>query len=162
MAILHAKPSDAVRRQDSRSESHPFSKRESPEDLVQGGLLSLAYAVPTCDRIAIPQSSSRASLVGEDRQFLDVIAPLLSIHGEEASVKRSLPDGALVGAWTSMKSVKRRTALASHRRKAAGAVPKRTSMARSAQTMLMLRPPIPMPGSTATARRRSCASLGTG
>ena len=45
---------------------------------------------------------------------------------------------------------------------AAGATLKRTSTARSGRTTPMLRPPIPMPGSTARdkARKRSCASWG--
>src|SRR6187397_1613550 len=43
-------------------------------------------------------------------------------------------------------------------------MPKRTSMARNVRTTPMLRPPIPMPGSTARvkARRRSCAFIGHG
>ena len=73
-------------------------------------------------------------------------------------------DGTLIEAWASMKSVKPKDGLASRRRKAAGAMPKRTSMARNARTIAMLRPPIPMPGSTARAkaRRRSFASSGMG
>jgi len=42
----------------------------------------------------------------------------------------------------------RRTARASRRLKAAGAIPKRTSMAKSARMTRMPRPPIPRPGST--------------
>jgi transposase len=63
-------------------------------------------------------------------------------------------DGTLIEAWASMKSVKPKD----------GSMPKRTSMARNARTTPMLRPPIPMPGSTARvkARRRSCASSGMG
>ena len=73
-------------------------------------------------------------------------------------------DGTLIEAWASMKSVKPKDGAAGRRRKAAGAMPKRTSMARNARTTPMLRPPIPMPGSTAKvkARRRSCASSGMG
>lgn len=67
-------------------------------------------------------------------------------------------------AWTSMKSVKPRTAPASCRCKATGAMPKRTSMARRARTTPMLRTPIRTPGSTARAkvRRRSYASSAQG
>ena len=73
-------------------------------------------------------------------------------------------DGTLIEAWASMKSSGRRTALASCRHKAAGAMPKRTSTAKNVRTTAMLRPPIPMPGSSARvkARKRSCASSGHG
>src|SRR5580693_6429536 len=58
-------------------------------------------------------------------------------------------DGTLIEAWASRRASSRRTALASRRLKAAGAMAKRTSMARNARTTPMLRPPIRMPGSTA-------------
>ena len=100
----------------------------------------------------------------------DIAAKFLAAVLAQAKVKKLLSsdhfsvDGTLIEAWASMKSVKPKEGLPSRRRKAAGAMPKRTSMARNARAIAMLRPPIPMPGSTvrAKARRRSCASSGMG
>ena len=99
----------------------------------------------------------------------DIAAKFLAAVLAQPKVKKLLSsdhfsvDGTLIEAWASMKS-SRRTAPASRRCKAAGAMPKRTSMARNVRTTPMLRPPIPMPGSTARvkARRQSCASSGMG
>lgn len=100
----------------------------------------------------------------------DISAKFLAALLAQPKVKKLLSsdhfsvDGTLIEAWASMKSVKPKEAPASRRRKAAGAMPKRTSMARDARTSPMLRPPIPMPSSIARvkARRRSCASSGMG
>ena len=100
----------------------------------------------------------------------DIAAKFLAAVLAQPKVKKLLSsdhfsvDGTLIEAWASMKSVKPKDGAAGRRRKAAGAMPKRTSMARNARTTPMLRPPIPMPGSTARvkARRRSCASSGMG
>lgn len=100
----------------------------------------------------------------------DISAKFLAALLAQPKVKKLLSsdhfsvDGTLIEAWASMKSVKPKEAPARRRRKAADAMPKRTSMARNARTTPMLRPPIPMPDSTARvkARRRSCASSGMG
>jgi transposase len=100
----------------------------------------------------------------------DIAAKFLAAVLAQPKVKKLLSsdhfsvDGTLIEAWASMKSVKPSATRASHRRKAAGAMPKRTSMARNARTTPMLRPPIRTPGSIARvkARRRSCASSGMG
>lgn len=100
----------------------------------------------------------------------DISAKFLAALLAQPKVKKLLSsdhfsvDGTLIEAWASMKSVKPKEAPARRRRKAADAMPKRTSMARNARTTPMLRPPIPMPDFTARvkARRRSCASSGMG
>ena len=98
----------------------------------------------------------------------DIAAKFLAAVLAQPKVKKLLSnehfsvDGTLIEAWASMKSFQPKDGVASRRRKAAGAMPKRTSIASNARTIAMLRPPIPMPGSTAKAkaRRRSCASSG--
>lgn len=96
----------------------------------------------------------------------DIAAKFLAAVLAGSKVKKLLSSdhfsvyGTLIEAWASRAS--RRTALASSWCKAADAMPKRTSMARSARTTPMLRPLIRMPGSTAKATRRSCASSGMG
>src|SRR6478736_1694159 len=96
----------------------------------------------------------------------DIAAKFLAAVLAQPQVKKLLSsdhfsvDGTLIEAWASMKSVKPKDGSG----EPPGAMPKRTSMARNARTTPMLRPPIPMPGSTARvkARRRNCASSGMG
>ena len=107
-------------------------------------------------------SKNRDRLLEGDIAAKFLAAVLAQPQGEEASVERSL-----LGRWHADRGLGLDEELqaegrlvASRRRKVAGAMPKRTSMARSAPTRPMLRPPIPMPGSIARvqARRPSCAS----
>ena len=100
----------------------------------------------------------------------DIAAKFLAAVLAQPKVKKLLSsdhfsvDGTLIEAWASMKSVKPKDGSGEPQRKAAGAMPKRTSMARNGRTTPMLRPLTQMPGSTARvkARRRSCASSDTG
>jgi transposase len=105
----------------------------------------------------------------------DIAAKFLGAVLAQPRVKKLLStdhfsvDGTLIEAWASIKSVKPKSpssgeAAERRQRVAAGAMPKRTSMARNGRTKRMLRPQIPTPGSIARdkARRRSCALWGTG
>jgi len=98
----------------------------------------------------------------------NIAAKFLSAVLAQPRVKKLLStdhfsvDGTLIEAWASVKSVKPKDGPSND--KAAGAMPKRTSTARSGRTTRMPRPPIRMHDSTARgkARRRSCASSGMG
>jgi len=75
-------------------------------------------------------------------------------------------DGTLIEAWAwaSMKSIKPKDGSGEPPAQGGGRNSEADSMARNARTIPMLRPPIPMPGSTARAkaRRRSFALSGMG
>ena len=100
----------------------------------------------------------------------DIAAKFLAAVLAQPKVKRLLSsdhfsvDGTLIEAWASMKSFKPKDGSGEPPAQGGGRNAERTSMARSARTTPMPRPPIPMPGSTARAkaRRRSCASSGHG
>ena len=72
-------------------------------------------------------------------------------------------DGTLIEAWASMKSFVpkdgRRSALGQRPTAAVGAMPSATSMARSARTTRIPRPPTPMPGCSARAPARRPSSV---
>ncbi len=104
----------------------------------------------------------------------DIAAKFLAAVLAQPRVKKLLSTdhfsvhGTLIEAWASMKGVKPKSPSSGEAEHgsggAAGAMPKRTSMARSDRTRRMPRPPILTPGSIARdkARRRSCASWGMG
>lgn len=95
----------------------------------------------------------------------NIAAKFLSAVLAQPKVKRLLStdhfsvDGTLIEAWASMKSVKPKDGSGEPPAEGAGETRKRTSMATSARTTHMPRPPIRMPGSIARAkaRRPSCA-----
>ena len=123
--------------------------------------------------IGIDDAAWDHSVFSKNRDRLlagDIAAKFLAAVLAQPKVKKLLStdhfsvDGTLIEAWASMKSVKPKDGSDEPPAQGAGATPKRTSMARSARTTRMPRPPIPTPGSTARARarRRSCASSAMG
>jgi transposase len=106
----------------------------------------------------------------------DIAAKFLAAVLAQPRVKKLLStdhfsvDGTLIEAWASMKSVKPKSPTFGQPPSGggpavlAGATRRQTSMARNDRTTRMPRAPIRMRGSTARgpARRRSCASWGTG
>jgi hypothetical protein len=100
----------------------------------------------------------------------DIAAKFLAAVLAQSKVNKLLSsdhfsvDGTLIEAWALMKSVKPKDGSGEPPAQGGGRKPKRTFMARNARTTAMLRPPIPMPGSTARAKakRPSFASSGMG
>jgi Transposase domain (DUF772) len=103
--------------------------------------------------IGVDHAAWHHSVFSNNRDRLlegDIAAKFLVAVLAQSKVKKLLSsdhfsvDGALIEAWASMKSVKLKDGSGEPPAWAAGAMPKRTSVARNARTTPMLRPPIPV------------------
>lgn len=161
----------------------------APEKLLRTMLLQAFYSIRSerllMDRleydllfcwfvgIGIDDATWDHSVFSKNRDQLlegDLAAKFLGAILAQPMVKRFLStahfsvDGTLIEAWASMKSVKPKDGSGAPPAGGGGRNAERPSMARSAQMRRMHRRPTRTPGSTgkARARRRSCASWGTG
>ncbi len=123
--------------------------------------------------IGIDDAAWDHSVFSKNRDRLlegDIAAKFLAAVLAQPKVKRLLSsdhfsvDGTLIEAWASMKSVKPKDGSDEPPAPGGGRNAEADFHGQNARTTPMLRPPIRTPGSTARAkaRRRSCASSGTG